>query len=177
MSLSYFGYFHNISDFFIVVKFLMVTCLVISEVTILIVWGWQNHNRSVNSVQFSRVRLFATWWITAHRPPCPSPTPGVYPNTCHWVGDAIQSCHPLSSPSPLAFKFSQQQGLFKWVSSSYKVDKVLEFQLQCHSFHEHSGLILFRMDWVDLLAVQGTLKSLLQHHIQKHQFFGTQLSS
>ena len=47
----------------------------------------------------------------------------------HWVGDAIQPSHPLSSPSPPAFNLSQHQGLFKWVSSSYQVAKVLEFQL------------------------------------------------
>ena len=47
----------------------------------------------------------------------------------HWVGDAIQSSHPLSSPSPPAFNLSQHQGLFKWVSSSHQVAKVLEFQL------------------------------------------------
>ena len=52
----------------------------------------------------------------------------------HWVGDAIQPSHPLSSPSPLAFNLSQHQGLFKGVSSSYQVAKVLEFQLQHQSF-------------------------------------------
>ena len=52
----------------------------------------------------------------------------------HWVGDAIQPSHPLSSPSPPTFNFSQHQGLFKWVSSSYQVAKVLEFQLQHQSF-------------------------------------------
>ena len=52
----------------------------------------------------------------------------------HWVGDAIQSSHPLLSPSPPAFNLSQQQGLFKWVSSSHQVDKVLGFQLQHQSF-------------------------------------------
>ena len=52
------------------------------------------------------------------RPPCPSPAPGVHPNHVHWVGDAIQSSHPLSSPSPSALNLSQHQGLFKWVSSS-----------------------------------------------------------
>ena len=100
----------------------------------------------------------------------------------HWVGDAIQPPHPLSSPSPPAFNLSQHQGLFKWVSSSYQLVKVLEFQLQHQSFHEHSGLISFRMDWLDLLAVQGTLKSLFQHHSSKASilwrsaFFGVQLS-
>ena len=84
-----------------------------------------------------------------------------------WVGDAIQPSHPLSSPSLPALNLSQHQGLFKWVSSSHQVTKVLEFQLQHQSFNEYSGLISFRMDWLDLLAVQGTLKSLLQHHDSK----------
>ena len=83
----------------------------------------------------------------------------------HWVGDAIQPSHPLLLPSPPTFNLSQHQDLSKWVSSSHQVAKVLEFQLQ-HS-NEHSGLISFRMDWLDLLAVQGTLKSLLQHHSSK----------
>ena len=52
----------------------------------------------------------------------------------HWVSDAIQPSYPLSSPSPLTFNLSQQQGLFKWVSSSHQVAKVLEFQLQHQSF-------------------------------------------
>ena len=52
----------------------------------------------------------------------------------HWVGDAIQPSHPLSSPSPLAFNLAQHQGLFKWVSSLHQVAKVLEFQLQHQSF-------------------------------------------
>ena len=52
----------------------------------------------------------------------------------HWVGDAIQPCHPLSSPSPPAFSLSQHQGLFKWVSSLHQVAKVLEVQLQHQSF-------------------------------------------
>ena len=84
-----------------------------------------------------------------------------------WVSDAIQRSHPLSSPSPPTFNLSQKQGLFKWVSSSHQVAKVLEFQLQHQSFQWISGLISFRMDWMDLLAVQGTLKSLLQHHSSK----------
>ena len=84
----------------------------------------------------------------------------------HRVGDAIQPSHPLLSPSPPALNLSQHQGLFKWVSSSHKVAKVLGFQLQHQSF-QHPGLISFRMDWLDLLAVQGTLKSLLQHHSSK----------
>ena len=94
------------------------------------------------------------------RPPCPSPTPGVYSNSCPlslW-------CHPtISSPSPPTFNISQHQGLFKWVSSSHQVAKVLEFQ----SFQWVFRLISYRMDWLDLLTVQETLKSLLQHHSSK----------
>ena len=82
----------------------------------------------------------------------------------HWVDDAIQPSHSLSSPS-LAPSLSQHQGLFQWVSSLHQVDKVLELQHQ--SFNEYLGLISFRIDWLDLLAVQGTLKSLLQHHSSK----------
>ena len=87
----------------------------------------------------------------------------------HWVSDAIQPSHPLSSPSPPALNLSQHQGLFKWVSSSHQVDKVLEFQLQHQSFQwiPRTGIYSFRMDWLDLFAVQGTLKNLLQHHSSK----------
>ena len=92
----------------------------------------------------------------------------------YWVGDAIHPSHPLLSPSPPALNLSQHQGLFKWVSSSHEVAKVLEFQLQQQTFQ-----------WTprtDLLAVQGTLKSLLQHHSSKASilwrsaFFIVQLS-
>ena len=101
----------------------------------------------------------------------------------HRVGDAIQPSYPLSCPSPPALNLSQPQGLFKWVSSSHQVAKVVEFQLQ-HQLpsSEHPGLISFRMDWLDLLAVQGTLKSLCQHHsskvsiLQRSAFFIVQLS-
>ena len=78
----------------------------------------------------------------------------------HRVCDAIQPSHPLSSPSPPALNLSQHQGLFKWVSSSHQVAKVLQFQLQHQSFQWTPRLISFRMDWLDLLAVQGTLKRL-----------------
>ena len=100
----------------------------------------------------------------------------------HWVGDAIQPSRPLLSPSPPAFNLSQHQGLFQWVSSLHQVAKVLEFQLQHQSSNEYSGLISFRIDWFDLLAVQGTLKSLLQNHSSKASilrhlaFFIVQLS-
>ena len=89
----------------------------------------------------------------------------------HQVGDAIQPSHPPSSPSPPALNLFQHQGLFKWVSSSHQVAKVLDFQFQYQSFNEHPGLISFRMDWLDLLEVQGTLKSVLQHHRSKAPIF------
>ena len=79
-------------------------------------------------------------------------TPGLFvhcqlpeftPTHVHWVGDAIQPSHPLLSPSPPAFILSQDQGLFKWVSSSHQVAKVLEFQLQHQSFQW-----IFRTDFL-----------------------------
>ena len=93
------------------------------------------------------------------------------------VGNAIQPSHPLSSPSPPAPNPSQHQGLFQWVNSSHEVAKLLEFQLQHQSFHEHPGLISFRMYLLDLLVVQGTLKSLLQHHSSKASISLCSLSS
>ena len=89
----------------------------------------------------------------------------------HQVGDAIQPLHPLSSPSPPAFNHSQNQGLFPWASSSHQVAKILKFQLQHQPFQWIFRLISFRMDWLDLLAVQGTLKGLLQHHSSKASIF------
>ena len=77
----------------------------------------------------------------------------------HRVSDAIQPSHPLSSPSPPAVNLSQHQGLFQRVCSSHQVAKVLELQLRISPSNEYSGLISFRMDWLDLLVVQGTLKS------------------
>ena len=68
------------------------------------------------------------------RPPCPSPNAGVYTTHVHRVSDAIQPSHSLLSPSPPALNLSQHQGLFQWVSSLHQVAKVLEFQLQHHSF-------------------------------------------
>ena len=85
----------------------------------------------------------------------------------HQVSDTIQPCHPLSSPFPPAFNLSQHQGLFQWVSSLHQVAKYWSFSFSISPSKEHSGLISFRMDWLDLLAVQGTLESLFQHHSSK----------
>ena len=100
----------------------------------------------------------------------------------YWVSDAIQPSHPLLSPSSSAFNLSQHQGLFKWVSSSHQWPKYWSFSFNISPYNEHPGLISFRMDWLDLLAIQGTLKSLLQHHswkaliLQHSAFFIVQLS-
>ena len=84
----------------------------------------------------------------------------------HRVGDAIQPSHPLSSPSPPALNLSQHRGLYKWVSSSHQ-SKYWSFSFNISPSNEHSGLISFRMDWLDLFAFQGTLKSLLQYQSWK----------
>ena len=87
--------------------------------------------------------------------------PEVTQTDVHRVGDAIQPSHPLSSPSLPAFNLSQHQGLFQGVSLLHLVAKVLNFSIS--PSNEYLGLISFRMDWLDLLAVQGTLKGFLQH--------------
>ena len=89
----------------------------------------------------------------------------------HQVSDAIQPSYPLSSPSPPAFNLSQHQGLFQWVSSSHQMAKAWSFSFSISPSNEYLGLISFRMDWFDLLAVQGTLKSLLQYHSSKLSIF------
>ena len=105
-------------------------------------------------------------------PPCPSPTPRVYPNSCPlswWCHPAISSTVvPFSScPQSLSasgsFPMSQ---LFTWGGQS-----IGSFSFSISPSNEHPGLISFRMDWLDLLAVQGTLKSLLQHHSSKASIF------
>ena len=96
------------------------------------------------------------------------------------VGDAIQPSHPLSSPSPPAFNLSQQSGSF--LMSQFFASGGQSFSFNISLSSEYSGLISFRTDWFDLLAVQGTLKSLLQHHsskvsiLQCSAFFMVQLS-
>ena len=82
----------------------------------------------------------------------------------HQVGDAILPSHPLSSPSPPAPNPSQHQSLFQWVNFSHEWPKYWSFSFSIIPSKEHPRPISFRMDWLDLLAVQGTLKSLLQHH-------------
>ena len=106
------------------------------------------------------------------RPPCCHHLPESTQTHVHQVSDAVQPSHPLLSPSPHALKLSQHQGLFKWVSSSHQGAKALELQLQHQSLQDwYSGLISFGIYGFDLLAVQGTVKSLLQHHSPKASIF------
>ena len=117
------------------------------------------------------------------RPPCPSPTPGVYPNSCplsRWCHPTISSSVvPFSScPQPLSASGSFQVSQL-FTSGSQSIES---FSFNISPSNEHQGLISFRMDWLDLLAVQGTLKSLLQLHSSKASillcsaFFIVQLS-
>ena len=144
---------------------------------------------SFSSVQFSLVAQSCLTWDPKD---CSTPgfpvhhqLPELTQTHVHRVGDAIQPSHSLSSPSPPAFNLSQHQGLFQWVSYSHQVAKVLEywsFSFNISPSNQYSGLISFRMDCLDLLAVQGTL-SLLQHHSSKASilwcsaFFIVQLST
>ena len=88
----------------------------------------------------------------------------------HWVSDAIQPSHALLPSSP-ALNLSQHQGLFQWVNSLHQVPKVLELQHQYFQWIFRVGFLSFRIDWLDLLAVQATLKSLLQQNSSKSSIF------
>ena len=100
----------------------------------------------------------------------------------HCIGDAIQPSHPLSSPSPPAFNLSRIRVFSNELVLRIRWPKYWSFSFINSPSSEYSGLISFRMDWLDLLAVQGTLKSLLQHHSAKASilwcsaFFMVQLS-
>ena len=85
----------------------------------------------------------------------------------HWVGDAIQPSHPVPSPYPPSFNLSQHRGLSNESVLHIRWPKFWSFSFSISPSNEYLGLISFRMDWLDLLAVQGTLKSLLQHHSSK----------
>ena len=89
----------------------------------------------------------------------------------HRASDAIQPSHPLSSPSPPTFNLFQHQGLFQWVSSLHQIVKYQNFSFNIRSSNEYSGLISFRINWFDLLLIQGLSKSLLQHHSSKTPIF------
>ena len=110
-------------------------------------------------------------------PPCPSPTPGVHSDSC----PSTQRCQPPISSSVVPFS-SCPQSLPESVFCNESIlrmrwPKYWSFSFSIIPSKEIPGLISFRMDWFDLLAVQGTLKSLLQHHCSKYQYFGAQPSS
>ena len=100
----------------------------------------------------------------------------------HRFGDAIQPSHPLSFPFPPAPNPSQHQSLSSESTLPMRWPKYWSFSFSIIPSKEHPGLISFRMDWLDLLAVQGTVKSLLQHHsskasiLRRSAFFTVQLS-
>ena len=124
------------------------------------------------SVQFSSVSV-TSYFLQPHepqhaRPPCPLPTPRVYPNSC----PSSQWCHPTISSSINPFSSCPQSfpasGSFPNESALHiRWPKYWSFGFNISPSNEHPGLISFRMDWLDLLAVQGTLKSLLQYHSSK----------
>ena len=91
-------------------------------------------NKTLQVVQsLSNIWLFVTPWIAALQVSLHN-LPELAQTHDHWVGDTIQPSHPLSSPSPPALSLAQRRGLFQWVSSSYQMAKVLEFQLHHQSF-------------------------------------------
>ena len=123
-------------------------------------------------------------WLQHARPSCPSPNLGASSNS--WP--LSRWSHPTISSSVVPFsshlQFPQPWGLFKWVNSSHQpiIPKYWSFSFNICPSNECSGLISFSMDWLDLLAVEGSLKSLLQHHsskasiFQRSAFFKVQLS-
>ena len=141
--------------------------------------------------QFSSVQISYSVVSDSFRPHEPHSTPGLpvyhqlpeFTQThLHWVGDAIQPSHPLSSPSPLPSIFPSIRVFSNESVLRIRWPKYRSIIFRISPSNEYSGLISFRMDWLDLLAVQGTLKSLLQHHsskasvLQCSAFFMVQLS-
>ena len=135
--------------------------------------GQEKHRRCSISVitQFSSVQSCPTLCdpMNGNTPGLPVHHQLLEPTQTHVqrVGDVIQPSNPLSSPSPPAPYPSQHQGLSPRVNSSHEVAKYWSFIFNISPSNEHPRLISFRMDWLDLLAVQGTLKSLIQHHSSK----------
>ena len=101
------------------------------------------------------------------RPPCPLPAPGVYSTHVHRVRNAIQPSHPLSSLSLLPSIFPSIRVFSNESVLRIRWSKYWSFSFSFTPSNKYSGLISFRIDWLDLLAVQGTFKSLLQHHSSK----------
>ena len=110
------------------------------------------------------------------RTPCPLPTPRVYPNSC----PLSRCCHPTITSSVIPFSsclWSFPASVFSNESAfCITWPKNWSFSFNISPSSEHSGLISFRMDWLDLLAVQGILKVFSNTTVQKHHFFGAKLS-
>ena len=124
----------------------------------------------IHSVQFSRSVMsdsLQSYESQHARPPCPSPTPGVHSNS----RPSSRWCHPAISSSVVPFSSCPQSlpasESFPMSQLLMRRPKYLSFSFSISPSKEIPGLISFRMDWLDLLAVQGTLKSLLQHHRSK----------
>ena len=142
-------------------------------------------NIQLSSVQFSHSVVsnsLRPHGMQQARPPCPSPTPEFTQTRVHWVSDVIQPSHPLSSHFPLPSIGPSIRGFSNEAALCIRWPKYWSFNFSISCSNEYSRLISFRMDWLDLLSVQGTLKSLLQHHsskasiFQRSAFFIVQLS-
>ena len=112
----------------------------------------------------SHVRLFATPWTAPCQAPCLSPSPGVCSNLCSLSQWCHQPSYPLSLLSPPVLSIFKHQVFSSESAVHIRWAKYWRFSFSINPYNEYSGLISFRMDWFDFLAVQGTLKSLLQHH-------------
>ena len=138
-----------------------------SEITILVLILEKNIPSFIWGLMFSSVQSLSHVWLCDSMD-CSTPglpvhhqLPELTQTHVYRVGDAIQPSHPLSAPSPPTFNCSQHQGLFQWISSLHQVIKYWSFSFSISPSNDYSGLISFRMDWLDLHAAQGTLKSLL----------------
>ena len=144
---------------------------------------WKLHFPSLSNSSFSLVAQYLTLCNPMNRNTLGLPVHHqILESTqtyVHWVGDAIQPSHPLSSPSTPALNLSQHQGLFQWVSSSHQVANVLEFQLQHQSFQWTPRTDRSPLGWTGWISLQskGLARVFSSTIVQKHQFFSAQLSS
>ena len=141
--------------------------MITTSVAVYVIRKWFGYIYYQLSSVLGHVQLLCPHGLQQARLPYTSAACGVYSNSCplrRW-------CHPTISssvaPSPPAFNPCRHQGLFKWVSSLHQVVKYWSFSFSISPSNEYSGLNSFQMDWLTILAVQRTLKSLLQHHSAK----------